>query len=224
MRILALHLLAPDLPALRAFYGQVLALPVQQPHPAELHVTVGCSRLLFRQAPPGAEPFYHFAFSVPHNRLEEVYTWLRARTPLLPFTDGQPIADFPNWQARAFYFLDPAGNILECIARRGLPNAAPDSFTAPGLLDLSEAGLVTPDVLSTAEAITAAHGVPGFHRGPRLPNFAALGDDEGLLVLTATGRGWLPTGRPAERHWLRLAGEQDGQAFVLEDGHPPLAG
>ncbi|TLM91878.1 VOC family protein [Hymenobacter jeollabukensis] len=222
MRILALHLLAPDMPALHHFYAAVLALPAQLTAAAR-RIQVGYSELIFRAAAPGTAPYYHFAFHVPHNQLDAAYAWLKARTALLPFTDGQPIADFPNWHARAFYFHDPAGNILECIARQDLPNAAAEPFSAASLLGLSEAGVVTPAVLPTAEALLAAHGIPPFHRGPRLPNFAALGDDEGLLILTETGRGWLPTARPAERHWLRIEGEQAGQPVVLEDGSGPLA-
>ncbi|MCC3160296.1 hypothetical protein LJ737_23870 [Hymenobacter sp. 15J16-1T3B] len=215
MHLLTLHLLAPDLPALHRFYAEVLGLPTHATA-AGLRVQLGYSELIFRPAALGTAPFYHFALHVPHNQLDAAYAWFAARTPLLPFTDGQPIAEFPNWQARAFYFLDPAGNILECIARQPLPNASPRPFAAASLLGLSEVGVVTPAVLPTAEALTAAHGIPAFHRGPRLPNFAALGDDEGLLILTETQRGWLPTGRPAEPHWLRLEGEQAGRPFVLE--------
>lgn len=132
---------------------------------------------------------------------------------------GEAIADFPNWRAQAFYFHDPAGNILECIARFELPNATTEPFGAKQFLGLSEAGIVAANVPALAAELAARYGIPDFARGPKLPNFAALGTDEGLLILTEQGRGWLPTGRPAERHWLRLEGEHAGRSFVIED--PP---
>ncbi|OON69338.1 VOC family protein [Hymenobacter sp. CRA2] len=218
MRITALHLFTADLAALHQFYGHVLGLPVRVGPQQILEVTVGYSRLRFHPALPGTAPFYHFAFHIPHNQLDEAYAWCRVRIPLLPFTHGQPIADFPNWQARAFYFHDPAGNILECIARTPLPNASAVPFAATSLLGLSEAGIVTSDVPALTEYLAATHGIPAFHRGPRLPHFAALGDDDGLLILTAEQRGWLPTGRPAAQHWLRVEGKQAGHEFSWE--HP----
>jgi catechol 2,3-dioxygenase-like lactoylglutathione lyase family enzyme len=216
MRIDELLLLTADLPALRHFYGRVLGLPVEQPRPDCLRVRVGFSRLTFRLAAPGTAPFYHFAFSVPHNQLDAAHAWAGARTALLPFTDGRPIADFPNWLARAFYFHDPAGNILECIARQPLPNASAAPFSAAGLLGLSEAGLVVPDVPAATARISRDTAITAFHRGPSRPDFAVLGDDQGLLVVSRLGRGWLPTSRPAEPHWLRVAGEQAGRPFRLE--------
>ncbi|AYA36230.1 hypothetical protein D3Y59_03610 [Hymenobacter oligotrophus] len=217
MHLRALHLLAPDLLLQQRFYSEVLGLPTALPNPHVLVVHLGLSQLVFRQATPGSAPFYHFAIAVPHNLLREAHAWLAPRTPVLPFVHGEAIADFPNWRAQAFYFHDPAGNILEFIARFEVPNAAAGPFGAAQLLGLSEAGMATPNVPALAAELTAHHGIPDFFRGPKLPTFAALGTDDGLLILTQQGRGWLPTGRPAERHWLRIEGEHAGRSFVIED-------
>ncbi|KUG08777.1 VOC family protein [Solirubrum puertoriconensis] len=218
MQLQTLCLLAPDLPQQKHFYGEVLGLPTQLLPTEELEVHLGFSRVVFRQAVPGTKPYYHFALTVPHNQLQAAYGWLAARTPLLPFLNGEPIADFPNWQAQAFYFYDPAGNILECIARFELPNATAEPFGPTHFLGLSEAGIVTDNVPRTGATLAKTHGIPDFCRGPKLPNFAAMGTDEGLLILTQEGRGWLPTGQPAEQHWLRLEGSHAGKSFTIEVG------
>jgi hypothetical protein len=41
-----------------------------------------------------------------------------------------------------------------------------------------------------------------------------MGDRDGVLILSPDGRGWLPTGRPAEVHAVEavVAGARDAQA------------
>lgn len=208
MKITLLSLLAADVPALRHFYGQALGLPVvdAQDEPGGISVEVGYSELRFCPAPPGMQPFYHVAFSVPHNQLEAARAWVQARTGLLPLPAGGFVADFANWNAHAFYFLDPAGNVLECIARHDLPNARTAPFSAAGLLGISEVGLVVADVPAAVKRVCAETAAPVFHRGPVREDFAAIGDDDGLLILVREGRAWFPTNRPAESHYLRGQG------------------
>ena len=45
------------------------------------------------------------------------------RAPSRPET-GELVFDFTNWDARAFYFHDPAGSIVELIAHRGIGEGA----------------------------------------------------------------------------------------------------
>src|SRR5690242_17559175 len=73
----------------------------------------GETTLLFRAADD--EPFYHFALLVPGDRFDAAHAWADERFELVG-----GVFDFDNWDARAVYFLDPAGNIVELIAHRGL--------------------------------------------------------------------------------------------------------
>ena len=222
MKITLLSLLAADLPAQRHFYGHVLGLPVAAADdPGSIKVEVGYSELRFGLAPPGPRPFYHVAFSVPHNQLDAAREWVQARTPLLPLPEGGYVADFVNWNAHAFYFLDPAGNVLECIARHDLPNARAAPFSAAGLLGISEAGLVVADVPAAVREIGAATAAPVFHRGPVREDFAAVGDDEGLLIVVRQGRSWFPTSHPAAVHYLRVQGLEQGRPVQWEHGRRP---
>jgi catechol 2,3-dioxygenase-like lactoylglutathione lyase family enzyme len=217
MQIKELHLLTADLDGTEQFYGEQLQLPVLHRGPGVLAFRVGHSVLSFRAAPAGSRPFYHVAFAVPLGSIEAGHAWVSQRAESLPFTDGQPIAEFRNWGARAFYFHDNNGTILECIGRAAQAAPGLPAFSAAaGFLGINEVGLVVPNVPAACAELTAAYQVPPFVRGPRLPDFAAMGDDDGLFILSAEARGWLPTFRPAESHWLQVTFEQGGQQYEVE--------
>src|SRR5204863_8303017 len=63
-------------------------------------------------------PFYHFAFLTPPEGFDAV---LEATPSPLPDREtGEVVFDFDFWDAKAFYFHDPAGNIVEVIAHEGI--------------------------------------------------------------------------------------------------------
>jgi len=174
---------AQDLPALAEFYAGQLGLTTQSSE-HELQISVGATRLTFVQ---GGAHRYHFAFNIPHNQLEAAAAWLP-----VPMLQGKSF-QFEVWQAESIYFLDPAGNILELIARRPLANASQQPFGPASLLCLSEVGVACENVRELAEQLQE----PFFHdSGSEL--FVAAGDDDGLIVFVKTGRIWYPdTGVPA---------------------------
>jgi hypothetical protein len=89
------------LPELREFYERI---------------DTGETELEFEPGEGG--PFYHFAFLAPPDRFDVL-------------AGSSRVYDFDDWDARAFYFDDPAGNIVEIVAHDGI-----DEF------GLSELGLV----------------------------------------------------------------------------------
>ncbi|QHJ06199.1 VOC family protein [Hymenobacter busanensis] len=216
MHLLQVELLTDDLPATRAFYHRTLGLPATHDTEARVTFGVGTSQLTFRATRTPSKPFYHFAFLIPRNQFVEAFAWVEARTSVLPYQGTERVADFPNWNARAFYFHDPNGNIVECIARYDVPSDATAPFSGHSLLSISELGLPVAQVPAACTELQAALGIPDFWRGPKRPDFAVLGDDHGLLIVPAEGRGWLPTQRPAERHWLRLQLVHAGQVAAWE--------
>jgi len=215
MLISEVCLLTHDLAATTTFYTEVLQLSVREQSGTAVCFAVGDTLLTFHHSSAPEAPFYHLAFSIPHNLAAEAQAWMAERVPILPGPAGEAILNFPAWQARAFYFHDNNGNILECIARQPLSNALPE-LCAPFLLSINEVGLPAHNVWQEAAALHASYNVPYFSRGPELPDFTVLGDDHGLFIVPAAGRGWLPTGRPAERHWLRVQFEQQGRQHTLE--------
>ncbi len=138
------------------------------------------------------EPFYHFALLVPGDRFDAAHTWAEQRFELF-----RGVFEFESWDARAVYFLDPAGNIVELIAHRGLEeNGRTGEFDGEEIVGFSELGLVG----DRAERIGELH-LPlwaGTIDDPE--RLAFVGEKGRTLILAEEGRGWLPTGRPAEAH------------------------
>jgi catechol-2,3-dioxygenase len=183
---------------MRDFYGRTLGLPFVADDADSISFRAGHTVLTFenveeaRHGVPGRpNPFYHFAFNIPENRLAEALEWLRPRTPIVRKADGSEVFHFDAWNAHAFYFLDLAGNIVEFIARHTLRNASTTPFAPDSIGDVSEIGLVVPDVPAavrmTADALGAA---PYLNRIS--DEFAAVGDERGLFILVKTGRLWFP--------------------------------
>jgi hypothetical protein len=194
---------AAVLPALADYYVDGLGF-TRAPATPEVAIDVGRSRLSFVAASAGTEPFYHFAFLAPGDRFRQAQTWFGARAELLPGgSDGKTTFPFERWDALACYALDPAGNIVEVISHAGLAcSGRTGAFEAGELVGLSEVGLVLERPAEAVEALAAA-GVPLWDGGVEGPtDLGFVGSKARTLILSGPGRGWLPTGRPAEFHAL----------------------
>ena len=184
MRILEVVLPAPDPEALAAFHGP----------------GYGATRLRFE---PGPEVCSHFAVNVAPQRFEEAVAWARERVELVK--DGVLFAD---WRARAAYFFDPGGNIVELISRERAPGE--ELF-----LEISEVGLPVADVATTVNWLEEELGLPRFDVSE---SFGAMGDDRGLFIVVPVGRPWLFTDEPAPDAPLRVAIESDRTAELVVPG------
>jgi catechol 2,3-dioxygenase-like lactoylglutathione lyase family enzyme len=173
---------------LRDFYGGELGLPIDAGT-----IVVGETRLRFEVEEGGA--FYHFALLVPGDRFDAALAWAEQRVELLG-----DVFEFENWDAKAVYFHDPAGNIVELIAHHGLEqNGRSGRFAADELIGFSELGMVgdTPTLLRQLETEGLALWSGTVDEPDRL---AFVGEKARTLILAPPGRGWLPTDRPAEPH------------------------
>ncbi len=214
MLLAEITLPARDLDQQAAYYADVLELPVQRAMEKVL-VQVGESRLQFQQAAASWKGAFHFAFEIPNNRFEQAKDWIGRRANLLKGEDGSPSIEHTNWRAHSVYFKDPAGNILELIARDNGSTASQDEFFRPrNILRVSEIGIPAEDVLALVSAITRATGLQPY-REPSV-NFAAVGDVNGLLIVVERDRIWYPnTGVPAEYSTFEIYVETEGKYYRL---------
>lgn len=189
VRIAGLRLTTDRLPALRRFYAERLGLPLLADGPAGFAVRAGATRLAFAPAAPGRAPLHHLAFNVPPDRLADGVAWLRQTVGVLE-PDGDPVVAFPHWNAHAAYFVDPAGNVLELIARHDLHVVDERPFGPWSLLGISEIGLPAARVDEAVDALQGL-GIPPYSGNRR--SFAALGDVQGLAIVVSVGRPWAPT-------------------------------
>ncbi len=195
MLLKEIKLRANDLPGLQHFYKDVLELPTTHGN-GTITIIAGKSLLIFEEAAPETNPFYHFAFNIPSNKFDEALEWMKQKVELLWLEDyNGHIADFVNWHAKSFYFLDPAGNILELIARCDLRDDIQQSFSSAHIRNISEIGIVFPvDRFQTeVDKLMQQFPVLYFNKQPPLRHFKAIGDDEGLFIVVPENRIWFST-------------------------------
>jgi catechol-2,3-dioxygenase len=176
------------LPELKRFYREQMEFPIVEESAEAFVARAGTTLLAFR-AVEGSRAFHHFAFNIPENMLPQGKEWARKRSPLIRRPNGDEEYFFPSWNAHSVYFLDPAGNILEFIARHNLKNAKVGEFTSADILGASEIAIVVDDVAATAERAREEIGLQPFG-GPPSSEFAALGDDHRLLIVARRNRPW----------------------------------
>lgn len=194
MKIAELYLQTVSPSALHDFYADALGLPILESTPDRLSVRVGASRMTFIR---GDAKRYHFAFDVPSNQFHEAVSWLKARTTIIGKADNETFTS-SGWHAQMVYFYDPAGNVLELIARHNLKQTSNHPFDSNSLLNISEIGLSTPDVQALVSELQGKFGYDVYD-GVNNPDFCALGDEHGLFIIVKQGRTWMPdTGVPAE--------------------------
>ena len=209
---------APLLPELAEFYSGCLGLGVTPSDPDGAAVEVG--ETVIELVPAPGSPFYHFALLAPGDRFEAALGWARDHVDILPDSEtGNAVFDFTNWDAKACYFHDPAGNIVELISHRGVgETGAAGAFTAGELLGVSEIGLVG-DPEPLAAKLERGLGLElwdGTVDGEA--RLAFVGEKARTLILCRVGRPWLPTGQPAEAHAVEIVVKGPSEGEVALDG------
>ena len=80
--IAKLRLLGRKLEEQRHFYREVLGLPIEGDSAHEITVLAGHSKITFADEKPEYQnPFYHFCFLIPENKLESARVWLSNAGP-----------------------------------------------------------------------------------------------------------------------------------------------
>lgn len=218
MRITQLTMSAPDPPELKKFYSGLLGFDEIEAASDSDGFSFRCGHTRVNFIPGDRDARYHFAFNVHPDKLPEAMAWLQSNQVELvhSIADKGFVVDFPNWWARSVYFYDPAGNIVELIARGALGAAGnTPKFSAQSLVGVSEIGIVTEDVPYFREWVNITHGIPPFARNENTDNFSAMGDDHGLLLLVHAGRKWYMADFEAKHFPLAIEGETGGKAFRM---------
>jgi hypothetical protein len=214
MHIQKLELLSLDLTAQRGFYANVLELPAKLSS-SGLIVRAGGTEILFKQAPADFEGAYHFAFNIPENQFQAAKRWLTKRSPVLRDKNGKEDFESNNWNSDSIYFFDAAGNVLEFIARHTLQNGVEGDFDSRQILDVSEIGLPSENVIEFASELCERLGLSVYQQEPN-ETFTPVGDEEGLLFLPIRDRIWMPdSGVPARLLPIRVAGRTNGREWEI---------
>jgi hypothetical protein len=195
MNITYLELMTKDLQVQRDYYSNILELPASISE-NKLVVKAGKTDLAFIES-PGFDGAYHFAFNIPANQFGAAKEWIASRVSLLRDVEGKDEFASETWNSHSVYFKDAAGNVLEFIARHNLNDRAEGEFNSAQILNVSEIGLPSEDVIGLANELCKQLGLSVFHQQPN-GNFTPIGDDDGLFILPIKDRIWIPnSGVPA---------------------------
>jgi len=204
MNIIELELLSDNLAATEVFYHKVFGIsPYFKEDNALMFFKIGGTELIFKKS-ENVKPVYHFAIDVPNNRFEEAHTYFRSKTRLLDINEISDIADFVNWNAKSFYFLDNNGNIVEIITRYDNREYDDAHFSPSSYLTISEIGLVTSNVPLLSQTLYQQFGIPVYNKQPATEAFTVCGNDRGLFIIVANGREWYPTKIRAQHFATRI--------------------
>ena len=202
MQIREIELLCNDLTAAAGFYSGTLELEPVMNGTGRISFRAGTSVLTFIKT-AAEKPVYHFAFNITPDLIQDSLRWIQPRAGII-LSGGEPIVDFPNWNAKSVYFYDAMGNVLEFIARFDLDQADSAPFSAKNILCISEIGIATGEMKKLVCEITGKHGISPYVRQPVLRHFAALGDEHGMFIISEEGRNWFPAGIPSEPFFTRV--------------------
>lgn len=215
MKLQHLQIQTNNIQETAAFYQNVLSLPILEKDSRSVTIQAGESVLQFIENLQ-LDSIYHFAFNIPQNKLEEAIKWTKDKLDLIVIEDATVIANFENWNANAVYFYDNNGNILEYIVRYDLNNAQTEPFSSQSILNISEIGIVNENPLVLANQLITQHNLEFFSKNDNSELFAALGDDEGLLIMVRPGRNWYPTQIPSDSNTTEVRLENNGIQIELK--------
>lgn len=214
MNITKLELLTIDLGAQKHFYENILELPVKLTS-SNLEVKAGTTEVIFAQAPTHFDGAYHFAFNIPENQFPAAKKWISERIPLLRDETGKDEFNSESWNSDSVYFKDAAGNVLEFIARHNLKNPVGKDFDSRQILNISEIGLPSENVIDLASEICKSLNLSVFKQQPN-ETFTPVGDDDGLLILPIKNRIWIPnSGVPAKLLPVKVTGNTNGGEWEI---------
>lgn len=192
MEIKRLTLQTRDVDEMCKFYVKILGFPLLSQDEKHFRIKIGLSELTFTSEKVIGHPFYHFAFNIPSNQFRDAKAWLKDKTALL-LEDGEDEADFPHLPAHACYFEDPAGNIVELIARYHVNPNSETSFTTNSIYNISEIGLVVKDAPEVGNKMNE-YGLYERDNDPISNSTLSFMHDRSkgvFVLLTGIGRRWL---------------------------------
>lgn len=219
MLVKELILQTKHLDELYHFYKNILQMPIIKINSKNISIATGKTTLIFQQTNVTANPFYHFAFNIPSNKIEEAFQWLKNKVEMLWIKEYKSyIAEFTSWHARSVYFIDAGGNIVELIARFDLYNDNAELFSASQILNISEIGIVlnADNFDESINKLLQQFQLEYFTKQPPLPHFRAIGNDEGLFIVVPKQRNWYPTNIQSGIFPLSILFENNNTQYQLQ--------
>lgn len=198
---------------LKGFYEYQLGFRIVEEDESSFVLAIGESQLIFRQSERSA--FYHFAFNIPGNQFTLAKGWAGSRVELNR-QEGMDEIYYPAFNADAFYFQDPAGNIVEFLGRRNMDKMG--NFTIDSLLNISEISITTQHVAEVGKQIEDMEIPVRANKGIEPDSLNFLGEDAAFILLVPPKRTWYFSKKKSEVHPLSIELADGRQIGIDEEG------
>lgn len=198
---------------MKGFYEYQLGFRIIEEDDVSFMVAIGESQLIFRHTDQPA--FYHFAFNIPGNQFTLAKGWASSKIELNR-QEGMNEIYYSNFDADAFYFEDPAGNIVEFLGRRNTDRMG--NFTVDSLLNISEVSITTPYVAEVGQQIEDMEIPVRGNKGIDPASLNFLGKGAEFIILVAPKRTWFFSKKKSEVHPLSIEMKDGRKIDIDEEG------
>ena len=198
---------------MKGFYEYQLGFRIVEEDEQSFMLAIGDSQLVFQQSETPAS--YHFAFNIPGNQFSLAKGWASSRVELNR-QEGMDEIYYANFNADAFYFQDPAGNVVEFIGRRDVDRMG--NFTVDSLLNISEVSITTPHVQEVGRQLEEMEIPVRGNKGIDPDSLNFLGQGDAFILLVAPKRTWYFSKQKSETHPLSIELDDGRQIDITEEG------
>ena len=74
---------------------------------------------------------------------------------------------------------------------------------------LIEIGIPAKDVLATCKELSVKFGIDYFYKGPVTNDFAVMGDENGMLIISKEEGTWLPVNQKVQKFKMKVLAENN---------------
>lgn len=173
--------------SMREFYGETLELPITSRDVDSFSVAAGSTTVTFERTNT-ANQNYHFALRVPNGQLIPAAHWLLERTELSEHPTGSKVVEFTQLNSESIYFVDPAGNLIEFVARSDLDDTVEGDFSPTYIRSMNEIGMPVNEVAPMISFLTDRIGIESL--GDVDADIVSIGDLNGMIVIAQAGTDW----------------------------------
>ncbi|MBJ8029321.1 VOC family protein [Bacillus cereus group sp. N21] len=216
MLISRVTLYSNALEEMKDFYLNKLDFQLLHSSEMSFSIQVGESELEFRKNNLNSKPLYHFAFNIPSNQFSEAKEWAKKKV-VLNVEDGEDEVYFSRSNAHSFYFMDPAGNIVEFISRHTISPESNESFSVHSILNVSEMSMTTDQVLAVGNQLIE-YGILVRDGEALSDGFHFMGENGVYLLLGPSGRRWFFSELDAAVHPLQIEIDNEKQIEINRQG------
>jgi len=216
MLISRVTLYSNALEEMKDFYLNKLDFQLLHSSEMSFSIQVGESELEFRKNNLNSKPLYHFAFNIPSNQFSEAKEWAK-KMVVLNVEDGEDEVYFSRSNAHSFYFMDPAGNIVEFISRHTISPESNEPFSVHSILNVSEMSMTTDQVLAVGNQLIE-YGISVRDGEALSDGFHFMGENGVYLLLGLSGRRWFFSELDAAVHPLQIEIDNEKQIEINRQG------